>query len=329
MPKLTVSSDEIVKIGNLERVTFSKRGKVLRQKFKALSEIKVADPTKILGDLWKCAWLLKSQRPLWNGYMQMVHKGDHPGKSSVIFMPMIDMPSSDMSCILSMMEFVSKQARQYNHTPILTFDQPLYWKAMEIRMWENAASDLKEIILFLRQFHARMSFIGSIGHLMTGSGLDAILKLIYADNTVPHMSGKAYSRGICGLLLITASLYGYILSKIYGCHIMPATIDAPNDAPSISNEVIIGIASCDHKLKDVSDLLDKVYSDAAIVTHFLTERNPFIISEDLFSLETGEVADSKVNAYKAKPIGEQILVRMVDVPVLEYIYTKRKTRLSS
>ena len=96
--------------------------------------------------------------------MQMVHKGNHPGKSSVIFMPMIDMPSSDMSCILSTMEFVSKQARQYNCTPILTFDQPLYWKAMEIQKWENAASDLKEIILFLGQFHAWMSFIGSIGN---------------------------------------------------------------------------------------------------------------------------------------------------------------------
>ena len=43
----------------------------------------------------------------------------------------------------------------------------------------------------------------------------------------------------------------------------------------------------------------------------------------MFSLETGEVTDSKVNAYKAKPIGEQILVRMVDVPVLEYIYKKK------
>ena len=75
VPRLTMSSDEIVKIGNLERVTFSKRGKVLQQtKFKALSEIKVADPIKILGDLWKCAWLLKSQRPLWNDYMQIVHK---------------------------------------------------------------------------------------------------------------------------------------------------------------------------------------------------------------------------------------------------------------
>ena len=62
VPRLSVSSDEIVRIGNLERVTFSKQGKVLQQtKFKALSEIKVADPTKILGDLWKCAWLLKSR----------------------------------------------------------------------------------------------------------------------------------------------------------------------------------------------------------------------------------------------------------------------------
>ena len=48
------------------------------------------------------------------GFMQMIHKGDHPGKSSVIFMLMIDMPSSDMSCIIPTMEFVLKQAKQYN-----------------------------------------------------------------------------------------------------------------------------------------------------------------------------------------------------------------------
>ena len=92
-------------------------------------------------------------------------------------------------------------------------------------MWENTASDLKEIIFFGGQFHTRMSFVGSIGYLMTGSGLDAIFKVIYAKNTVPHMiSGKAYSWAICGLLLITASLYGYILSKVYVWHITSSVL---------------------------------------------------------------------------------------------------------
>ena len=74
-----------------------------------------------------------THRSLWNGYMQSAHDETHPGKSSVIFMPMIDMKSTDYSCILSTMHFVSNQAQKYNKSPILTFNQPLYWKALEIQ----------------------------------------------------------------------------------------------------------------------------------------------------------------------------------------------------
>ena len=55
-----------VKIGNLEKVTFSRRGKVLHQtKFEARTEIKSTDPTQIIGDLWKCAWLLVNLKVLY------------------------------------------------------------------------------------------------------------------------------------------------------------------------------------------------------------------------------------------------------------------------
>ena len=75
--------------------------------------------------------------------------------------------------------------------------------------------------------------------------------------------------------------------------------------------------------KESEARLVKDYSDAVSITHFLAERNPWILSDDLFSLETGEVADSKVNVYNAKQIGEQILRGMVDVPVLQYSYKKK------
>ena len=65
--------------------------------------------------------------------MQMIYKGDYPEQSSVIFMPMIDMKSSNESCILSTKYFVSNQAKQYNVDAILTFDLPLNWKALEIQ----------------------------------------------------------------------------------------------------------------------------------------------------------------------------------------------------
>ena len=102
VPRLTISSDEITKIGEIETSIFSTRHKSCKQpKFKKLQLIYATDPTKMLSDLWQCAWFLKPHRPMWSGFMQMVHNSnDHPAKSEVIFLPMIDMQSSDPSCIL-------------------------------------------------------------------------------------------------------------------------------------------------------------------------------------------------------------------------------------
>ena len=87
--------------------------------------------------------MLKSQRPLWNEFMWMIHKGEHPGQvASVIFMPITDMKSSDESCILSTMHFVTEHAKRYNMSPVVTFDQPLYWKGVEIHQCEDDTSPL-------------------------------------------------------------------------------------------------------------------------------------------------------------------------------------------
>ena len=52
-----------------------------------------------------------------------------------------------------------------------------------------------------------MSFLGSIGHVMGGSGLEELLEQIFAGNVIPHiMSGKAYSRALRGHLLVHTAL---------------------------------------------------------------------------------------------------------------------------
>ena len=103
--------------------------------------------------------------------MQAAHSGAHPGVSEVFFMPMIDLNPGDLSCIYSTLRFVASQARKYNVTPVLTFDQPLYLKALSIVNSEKAGRELKSVVLRLGTFHLQMSFLGSIGYLMAGSGL--------------------------------------------------------------------------------------------------------------------------------------------------------------
>jgi len=128
--------------------------------------------------------------------MQKVMDNDFPGKSSIVFLPMIDMNPNDLTCINSTLHFVGKEAKAHNFKPIITFDQPLYWKAMQIIEMEPNDSPSKSTILRLGGFHLEMNFAGCIGHLIDGSGLP---ETVYASNAVSHMlSGKAIARAVRG-----------------------------------------------------------------------------------------------------------------------------------
>ena len=105
----------------------------------------------------------------------------HAGQSSVLYLPMIDLYSGNKSCILSTLEFLHKQAATHGITPIITFDQPLYWKASEIIVDAPQNSHLKEIVLLLGCFHMQMNLLGAIGSLMNGTGLKDILQVIYGE----------------------------------------------------------------------------------------------------------------------------------------------------
>ena len=155
-------------------------------------------------------------RPGWSGLMQMVQKGNHPGQSSVLYLAMIDMNPSDLSCVYSTLSFVSSNAKKYNVTPILTFDQPLWWKALQIRESEPEDSDLHSIVLRLGGFHTIMSFLGCIGHIMAGSGLQEVLEQLYASNVVSHiLSGKAVERAVRGHFLVDSALNAMLVSKAF------------------------------------------------------------------------------------------------------------------
>ena len=166
-----------------------------------------------------------THRPAWSGMMQFVHQGDHPGKVSIIFMPMIDVNPSDSTCIYSIPMFVSQHAQRHGVIPIITFDQPLWWKALMIMKSESVGSDLRGIILCLGGFHIEMCFFRFIGHLMASSGLQEMLELIHAPNTVVHMlsgkaivhmlSGKAIVQAVCAHFIVDAALNALMLKSVF------------------------------------------------------------------------------------------------------------------
>ncbi|CAG2201846.1 unnamed protein product [Mytilus edulis] len=217
IPRISVSSDDINSIAKVNIQYYKPQNDFMTKlNFSELRELRGMDKTACLDLLSLVVWPLKNPTPGWSGIMQMIHKGEYPGKSTVVFLPMIDMNSSDMSCIYSTLLFVSNQAHRYNRTPVLTFDQPLYWKALTIIQNEHPNSQLKSVVLRLGAFHTEMSFLGCIGHIMRSSGLQEILELIYAPNAVTHMlSGKAVARAIRGHMLVDTALHSLLVSKIF------------------------------------------------------------------------------------------------------------------
>ena len=132
---------------------------------------------------------------------------------------------------------VCKQARKGHFQPVLTFDQPLYWKAISIIANEPVGSDLKRVVLRLGGFHIEMSYLGSIGHLMDDSGLKQLLEVVYAANTVEHMlTGKAVCRAIRGHFLIDDTLNAMLISQIFNIQ-LPEQVppETPEDIENIDN----------------------------------------------------------------------------------------------
>jgi len=78
----------------------------------------------------------------------------------------------DMSWSYSTLNYVSSLAEKTTHvTFIVTFDQPLYWKAKTIVAGEPDGSGMQSIVVRLEGFHTEMSLLGYIGKLMDNSGL--------------------------------------------------------------------------------------------------------------------------------------------------------------
>ena len=158
--------------------------------------------------------------------MTEVCDGKYPGKSTVSLLPIIDLNPSNLSCIYSTLLFIIDQSKFLKvQTPVVTFDQPLWLKAMEVVQ----AKSLK-VVLILGGFHLMMSFIGSIGHLMKGSGISEALTIVYGPNAVEHiLSGKAISRALRDHFLIASALNSKLLSIFFPAHVERIELDTKEE----------------------------------------------------------------------------------------------------
>ncbi|ELU13381.1 hypothetical protein CAPTEDRAFT_209293 [Capitella teleta] len=128
---------------------------------------------------------LGAPSPSWGGFMQLASKGEFCKKTRTEILPFINLQPTNPSSIYTALNFAREQSSLHGmETCFVTFDQPLYAKAIEI-----VASDeiLQGVVVRLGGFHLLMSFMGSVGYIMGGSGLEVLWESVYAPASVVHM----------------------------------------------------------------------------------------------------------------------------------------------
>ena len=171
-----------------------------------------------LDNIWLTSFVLGldvSQCPSWSGLMQMAVRDENHEKSRIEILPFVNQDPTNPNTIYSALCFAQKLCEQHGlgACPV-TFDQPLYIKAAEI---VESSPDLSLIFVRLGGFHLLMSYMGSVGYIMAGTGLDSLWETVYASNTVVHtLTGHAYARALRAHLISSAAIVSMLL-ETPGC----------------------------------------------------------------------------------------------------------------
>ena len=211
-----VSNKELLTKSHAQILPFNESKHLLKGiKYETLR--KVVLTSSFLDLLWSLSYFFKNPTPIWSGIMQILHESSNKEQykaDNIVFLPIIDLNPTNMSCIFSTLSFLSNFAHKNNQPTIVAFDQPLYWKGSQIII-ESSDLLVNEITLMLENFHTILNLLGCVGKLMDGTGLSTILTEIYGQSTVNQMmSGKAYSRALRGHLIVDQVLSVLLCEKM-------------------------------------------------------------------------------------------------------------------
>ena len=118
-------------------------------------------------------------------------------QSKILALPFISLPPTEYNTVLSALNYAAEETKKSKQVIcFVTFDQALYIKAKDI-VSSNPNGEFSNIIVRLGGFHLLMSYLGSIGYIMEGSGISELWSTVHGSSSVPHMlSGHAYARAV-------------------------------------------------------------------------------------------------------------------------------------
>ena len=131
--------------------------------------------------------------------------------SVIVAIPFINLNPSYMSTNAALI-FAQKEASLFNRSYcIVTFDQPLFIKAVDI---VHANAELCDsVIVRLGGLHMTFSYTGSDGYITSGSGQEQMWSTAYAEGSIPQvMSGHSYPRALRAHIFSVQSIASVLLS---------------------------------------------------------------------------------------------------------------------
>lgn len=154
----------------------------------------------------------ETPQAFWNGFMQSAMAQSGKDITMTIPVPFINQNPSDKSTLYSALNFAAEQSREQGRSCVVTLDQPLYMKCSEIVLSADKNDILSSVIVRLGGFHLLFSFLGSIGYIMKGSGIEELWETVYAKNSIPHMmTGHSFSRAVRAHILTAVVLIQLII----------------------------------------------------------------------------------------------------------------------
>ena len=148
----------------------------------------------------------------WAGYMKEMHSKDPAGKATrYTFGPLVDSPPAHADTVLSSLLYIENFVKQHNTNFVnVVADMQIYKAIVQIK-WADCKR-WKRLVARPGGMHTLMSFLGCIGQLMKGTGLEELLGSAF-KGVSNMLNGKAWPKAMRGLRMVVVALIKNAISE--------------------------------------------------------------------------------------------------------------------
>lgn len=150
----------------------------------------------------------------WSGYIKVAARHHEYETSAVIPLPFVNLEPTNLTTINTCVRYAAEECQKRRQKCIVTFDQPLFIKAVDIVSQADETDVLSSVIVRLGGLHLLMSYMGAVGRSMGESGLEELWEEVYAKNALGHLVIRHwYARALRAHSLSQAAIAHFIFEQ--------------------------------------------------------------------------------------------------------------------